>query len=219
MFCSETCLIDNISDAEININGYKLNRCDSHSRHTGGVAIYVRENIAHEVIYKTAIDCNVWFLSIKVKTGGRKGIYSAVYHSPNSSHSVFINTLEQILSETVDNELTNLVIGDFNIDLIRSQYAGRLERICASFALKQKIDFVTRATNISETKIDLVFTNDDRVLCYPLSDEKISDHETIAVQITNRSTKLLAVERQIRCWDGYSKENLISILQNTNWGR
>lgn len=74
VFCSETCLTDAITDSEISVNGYRIVRCDSHSRHTGGVAIYVRENIFFETIFNSAIDCNVWYLPIKVKRGGVKGI-------------------------------------------------------------------------------------------------------------------------------------------------
>ena len=40
---SETHITSDISDSEISIRGYNLVRCDSHSRHTGGVLIYVKK--------------------------------------------------------------------------------------------------------------------------------------------------------------------------------
>lgn len=52
------------------------------------------------------------------------------------------------------------------------------------------MDFFTRSTDTSETKIDLLFTNDDRISCANLIEERISDHETIAIDIVNRGEKL-----------------------------
>lgn len=200
VFCSETCVTEQISDTELHINGYNLARCDSHSRHTGGVvAIYVRENIIFEIINNVAIDRNVWFITIKVKCTGIKGTYSVLYHSPSSSHANFLNYFEELLAENGNSDMTNVIIGDFNIDLERSQYGGRLLRVlrlCESFALKQKVNFITRRTNNTETKIDLIFSNDDELLCYPLPEEKISDHETIAMHITNKNRKLGSVKKQ-----------------------
>lgn len=62
VFCSETCLTEKIDNTEIDMIGYKLIRCDSHSRHTGGVAIYIRENIMFDVICNVSIERNVWYL-------------------------------------------------------------------------------------------------------------------------------------------------------------
>lgn len=49
-FCAETCVTDAISDAELHIIGYRMVRCDSTSRHTGGVVIHVRENVSFETL-------------------------------------------------------------------------------------------------------------------------------------------------------------------------
>lgn len=40
---SETRLTENIDDSEINIKNYRVIRCDSRSRHTGGTAIYIKK--------------------------------------------------------------------------------------------------------------------------------------------------------------------------------
>lgn len=117
--------------------------------------------------------------------------------------------MEDILAESVNNEMKNVIIGDFNIDLIKSQYSD---------AMKQKVDFMTKKSDVSETKIDLLFTNEEGVRCVPLPEEQISVHETIAIYVTNKKAKLFSVERIIRSWDDYSKYALMDILQNENWG-
>lgn len=218
IFCTETCVTNAIADAELHIKGYRMVRCDSISRHTGGVVIYVRENISFETVSMDAIDRNMWYLTIKVKTRAIRGTYSELYHSPSSSHANFLNYLERYMAESIDNEMRNVLIGDFNIDLMKSPYANRLVRLCESYSLKQKVDFVTRSTDVSDTKIDLIFTNDDRVWCASLPEEKISDHETIAMYIVNNDTKLRGVEKSIRSWENYSKTELMAKLQTVNWG-
>lgn len=49
MLC-ETCITEEISDDEVKYLGDNTIRCDSSSRHTGGVAIILRENITYTVV-------------------------------------------------------------------------------------------------------------------------------------------------------------------------
>lgn len=218
VFCVETCVTDQINDSEIQMNGYNLIRCDSISRHTGGVVAYIQQNLKFEVIYHKVFERNMWALAVKIKNKQIDGIYSALYHSPNSSHTDFLNYLEEMLIETIDVSKLNIVMGDFNINANESSNeSNRLIRTCETYSLKQRVEFETRITNTSRTKIDLVFTNMDKVSCIQLESEKISDHETIAINIKSKGEKIKKVERVIRCWDDYSKENLLSALQNVNW--
>lgn len=46
---SETHITSDIADEEIMINNYNLFRCDSHSRHTGGVIIYLKKNVKYKL--------------------------------------------------------------------------------------------------------------------------------------------------------------------------
>lgn len=142
-----------------------------------------------------------------------------LYHSPNSSHQRFLTYIDEILKENVNGEMMNTIIGDFNIDLMKSPYANRLVKLFESYAMRQKVNFITRSTNVSETIIDLCFSNEDRVSCVTLEEEQISDHKTIAVKVKNMEARMLGVERTIRSWENYSKESLMEYLQRVNWGR
>lgn len=88
---SETHLTTNIEQCEIEINGYNLIRCDSNSRHTGGTAIYIRNHIQFTVLTNINFQNNMWLLALKVIGGMKTGIYVVIYHSPNESHSIFLN--------------------------------------------------------------------------------------------------------------------------------
>lgn len=70
---SETHLTENISDGEISIKNYNLFRCDSHSRHTGGVCIYIKNDWKIKIIESSAVNEIIWFLKIEIKK--RKDIY------------------------------------------------------------------------------------------------------------------------------------------------
>ena len=47
---SESRLTDEIEDSEVNVPGYVIIRCDAENRYTGGVILYVRNDIKYEVI-------------------------------------------------------------------------------------------------------------------------------------------------------------------------
>lgn len=50
LFLSETHITEEIDDFEVYCTGNNLERCDSNSRHTGGVMVYVREDIRFNVV-------------------------------------------------------------------------------------------------------------------------------------------------------------------------
>lgn len=47
---TETHLTDDIGDEEIGLENYNLLRCDSESRHTGGVCFYIKNNWKAKII-------------------------------------------------------------------------------------------------------------------------------------------------------------------------
>lgn len=47
---SETRVDANIEDSEINIRGYSQVRCDAENRYTGGVVVYIRNDIKFETV-------------------------------------------------------------------------------------------------------------------------------------------------------------------------
>lgn len=65
VLCSETHVTENVGDAEISIVGYNHVRCDSHSRHTGGVLIYIHKSVDFKLIYNRSFNNNMWCIVIK----------------------------------------------------------------------------------------------------------------------------------------------------------
>lgn len=92
---SETHLTNEIDDSEMNIEHYTLFRTDSTSRHTGGVAIYVRDEVTVLSQEAIIILMNMCLISLKIKWNNFCFVVACVYHSSNSCHQMFINDLNE----------------------------------------------------------------------------------------------------------------------------
>lgn len=73
ILCSETCTTKDIEDKELEIATFNMIRCDSHSRHTGGVLIYVHREINFNIIYNDSVNMNLWCIVIKLKNWVKSG--------------------------------------------------------------------------------------------------------------------------------------------------
>lgn len=149
---SETRLISDIEDKEVNMPGYNTVRCDAESRNTGGVILYVRSNIKYEVVLIKKLISNCWCAAIKVWEDIFKGIIIiVVYHSPSASDGDFIRFLEDVVEQLVIKGEC-IVIGDLNIDLMLDTfYARKLRTTMLSLGIKQFVDGPTRITKNSRT--------------------------------------------------------------------
>lgn len=79
-------------------------------------------------------------------------------------------------------------------------------------------DFFTRITQESQTKIDVVLTNDKkRVNCQPIPDEKITDHETIKIDVIQEKKRKFEERKMVISWKSYNKNQLINNLRKQKW--
>lgn len=218
LICSEACLTDDILDSEIRLAGYNIFRCNSTSRHTGGVLMYIKTNIKAEIVLNKVYEKNLWCLSIHCKCREINGIYTAIYHSPNSSDAEFVQYFTDMLENNFESNKLNVFIGDFNINMNkRYTYSDKLSQVLDLYGLKQLINFPTRITDNSSTIIDLVISNDNSIKCKARSDWKISDHETIQIEITSNAQCERSVNRCITSWDRYNADDLTSQLSGLDW--
>lgn len=93
----ETHVTDEISDNEIQISGYNMIRCNSSNSRTGGVIVYIKANIRTRIIMVDEIGANTWVTIVEMEKKGKDNvIVCALYHSPGTSDSEFINILNDI---------------------------------------------------------------------------------------------------------------------------
>lgn len=158
IFASETHLTEDVDDYEVNIKGYKLNRCDSHSTRTGGVAIYVKNKVKFSIVNCEKFLNFIWTLSIDVIAENVSAVFTVIYHAPQDN-KLFLDHFEQWCEYNINFERKNIICGDFNIDLRKSStYSDRVIRIIQSLGMKQLVMAPTRITKDSRTLIDYVIS-------------------------------------------------------------
>lgn len=64
---SETRLTDEIEDYEVNVPGYSMIKCNAENRHTGGVVLYIWDDIKYEPVLMRKLESNCWCAAIRSK--------------------------------------------------------------------------------------------------------------------------------------------------------
>jgi exonuclease III len=218
MLC-ETCITEEISDGEVKYLGYNTIRCDSFSRHTGGVAIILRENITYTVVSREVFnENNAWFLTIKIKKGMKKGVYTVLYHSPSQSDSKFLDFFENYCRKNQAETQFIYMFGDFNIDVsLDSTYSNRLRNIINENCLKQLVSDYTRISPCSKTLIDLILSNDVFLPVGIAENFKVSDHETLVARLQINKVEENVTIVTSRSTVNYSESKLNECLGKLDW--
>ncbi|XP_076298320.1 uncharacterized protein LOC143217666 [Lasioglossum baleicum] len=210
---SETRLIAEIEDSEISVPGYSVVRCDAETRNTGGVALYVRDDIKYEIVVSKKLERVVWCAAIEVKGKLFKGVLMVIYHSPSASHGEFIGFLEERVEEVTIKEEC-ILLGDFNIDCMTdSYYTNKLLTTMQSLGMKQYIDKPTRVTNISKTIIDLVFANKE-INVEVIYEPKITDHAWINVVVNTNKIVDKYKEFSGRDYNSYNAVEFVKLVES-----
>lgn len=174
---SETHVTKEFNDYEISIDGYQLIRCDSSSRHTGGVAMYLRNGIEYSVVHNEQ-KSKTWILSVKISEKSIDGHFAVTYKSPKEKINDFLIIFDEFLETKVEDNNKNIIIGDMNIDVAKHTKNSKKYLKEITHNLKQIVDEFTRVDMKNDTKtiIDHVLTNSEDVSYIIDKDENISDH-------------------------------------------
>lgn len=196
------------------LNGYTAVNCVSRSAHTGGVLLYLDGRLRHNVI-SNVTSGNNWFVACEVKSDKFSGVFGGVYHSPSGSDRDFIEFFETWIQDVVADDKINVIGGDFNIRWNEDGISRELKNVTEAIGLEQKVNEHTRVNSRSRTMIDLVFSNAENCVAKVVHDWKISDHETIAVQVPGTfRINIPDVGQVYTSWKKYSKTRLQTILRN-----
>lgn len=216
--CSEARVTKEIEN-EIDLQGYNNLICLSDSRKTGGVAFYIKKDLKYKVIHTIAIKDTFWGLSLEILESNLNGIYSCFYRANKANNNIFENIFEEFLAKTINFNKIYICVGDLNINLNETNSKTKLfNKICSRFGIKNRVNFDTRITNTSKTKIDVVLTNDIKIInCYIINEERISDHETIGISILHNNNINKKEIKTVYSWKYYNKKQLIDNLRNSEW--
>ena len=151
---TETWLGPDISDDDIQIDGYRLYRHDRVGR-GGGVCWYVRSGMRCE---RVEVDSAIEQLWVRVFFGGTTVSCGVIYRPPNCCPNQFLGSLEDTLSNVVLASDEVLCLGDLNIDMLKLDFpmTVQLLQTLEIYGLQQYITQPTRVTERSSTLIDVV---------------------------------------------------------------
>ena len=190
---SESKLDESVLEPEIEIDDYKILRCDR-NRHGGGVACYIRNDLSYNIIFVFPSEIESVFLEILLRNS-KPITVGTIYHPPNQSN--FLEVLNENMNkiDSISNE--TYILCDFNINLsinysyifskkdmlnnksipkdVKSYY-----EFCMLFSLHQLIKVPTRITCNSATIIDHILASyPERVTQRGIIDVGLSDHQLI----------------------------------------
>ena len=159
---SETWLKPN-SIVSFDIDGYDFIRSDRSNGRGGGVGLYVRKDLPYKV-HDFSEQCEgVQFIGIEIICKHSKNIFvMVIYRQPKSSLPLFVSFFENILNEKVIKDLSSYIMGDFNIDILKSQDNNHISdfvNTIFSSGFYPLINRPTRITNQTATLIDNIYTN------------------------------------------------------------
>lgn len=189
---SETHATEDIDNEELCISNYDLLRCDSESRHTGGVAIYIKINCQYKIEQLYSSPGEIWWLVVRISFGNKTFLICAVYKSPRASNRLFCDKMEELVTELSEENVDFLLAGDININwlAVNDTYRREMERLVQENGAKQIVDFPTRITETSSTLIDYLITNSRIVAVKSVPTLNISDHETLLIEMAIPAQRL-----------------------------
>ena len=188
---TETWLDESVTNAEIELNGYIVNRKDR-NRKGGGVCLYIRSDIAFNPKPELSTD-DLESLYVNIFLPKTKPILIGVCYRPPTQTN-FYKLLEESL-ESVSPDMEFILLGDFNTDLTNKNKTCSLVKdlynFSTMFGLGQLIDSATRITCQCSSIWDLVFVSiSDNVTQSGVLSVGFSDHLVIYCTRKIKKTRL-----------------------------
>ena len=204
---------------KFNINGYDVYHTNRKNMRGGGVALYVKQELACKFLSCKSLVVDDLFeccpLEILI-SGHRNIIVSCIYRCPGSNTDIFSEHIVQLFFELTMRK-TVFLCGDFNIDILKhkvNQGTKSFLDTMYSVGLYPLIDRPTRISNHSFTLIDNVFTNvTNHKVTSGILVSDITDHLPIFVFCTypnpNRADQKCNVKKRI-----INEKTLLSLSNN-----
>lgn len=208
---SEARVTEDVEDFELDINGYRTVRCNSASRRTGGVVVYIRDDISFKVFKSFSVDKTYWCIFVSLKLHFQDFLVGCLYRSPSSGVRDFFNCFESWAEDVFSSVHKCILVGDFNLDYLKIDNVDVVyfKQYIATIGVEQLVTEPTRVTNTSETLIDYVLTNVLYVTHIVHDLPKIADHSNISVAVRSLPRPLCNNRKLLRnfCSDSLCEIN------------
>lgn len=105
-------------------------QCYSHSKHTGGVCVYIKKVIQYSNV-SVIQQQNIWYSSLEISIRQKQTVLGGIYLSTNSEHKQNVIDSFKEWFESVSSEKPVAVCGDFNINMLSDTLCSKkLQQIC-----------------------------------------------------------------------------------------
>ena len=184
MGLSETWLSQYYDSASFTIPNYNFIRKDRNGR-GGGVGIYIKKHIKFTEVNFNLVSPDVEHISIEILHNKKRILFTCFYRPPSGDIDNFIDTLDNIFSQTIPVYDYVVFLGDQNVDFLSDTLSKKkLERLIIVYNLNQLIRDPTRInlSTGSSSLIDIILTNSNlpvlKAESVPVS-HTLTDHNLI----------------------------------------
>ena len=198
---SETWLRDD--SHSVDIDGYRFIHKNRPNRTSGGVGLYISENLEFKLRPDLCFDnpdiAKSLFIEIK-KPKGKNIIVGIVYRAPNLHPDDFLSKNTEVLDKISRENKICYLLGDFNLNLINFQTHNPTGEFLDDMYSHMFFPLITRPSRITShtaTLIHNIFSNLlDGHLVNGLLFTDISDHLPVfAINFTSTVSKVLSVHK------------------------
>ena len=214
---SDTFLHQNIGNYLFAIAGFHDILRRDRDGHGGGVAMYIKNNIAFKRMYEYEVD-GVEAIWVSVLTTEGKILICNCYRPPDrndfwDSFDLMIDTVKQ-----ANTYKYIFILGDINADL-NSQQGNKLRQFCISNNLDFLIKEPTRITATTQTVLDQILTNALNFVTNVAVSPPIStnDHCTVSCQLNFKINKKPNYHRNIWLFNNVNFNEFRHELEHTDF--
>ena len=180
---SEAWLDNTITDAQVKVDGYAIERNDR-NRHGGGVAMYIRDTLDYKLRDDLDSDTECLWIDLKISSEMNM-LLCCLYRPPSSNNAYYDNMLDMLDKVSLENK-EMCVLGDlnFNYAIDETLCTNPVYHIENLYNMTQLILRPTRVTQRSTSLIDVILSTIPE--CHQHTDVfklSLSDHYLIYTNV------------------------------------
>ena len=210
---SETKLDDSFPASNFLIPGYSSPFRLDVSSTSGGILVFIKENIPSKLLTKLTIPSNLQILPIEVNLRKTKWLILPIYKPPSTTENYFLDHMNRLI-EYYTSEYDNiLTLGDFNMETS----TNNMDVFMKAHSLKSLFNKPTCYKSKEGRCIDLLLTNKNRSFKFTNAFETgLSDHH-LMIYTMFRTTfeKIKPIDLRYRSFKKFDSNKVANDLLDT----
>ena len=210
-----------VTDSELSVDGYRVERKDRETGSHGGVLCFTRNDVKYERrrdLEMKGIEA-IWLEVCFIKT--KPILICFLYRPPDSSRHLdknFLTKFENVI-EMMDLENKEAILAvDLNCDYLLKNDRKEIKDVLSRYKLTQLIKHPTRITKHSKSLIDIMCTN-NKITVYDtiIEPSAISDHDIIGLNRKVHCQKFTPRRIFTRDFSKYDEQGFRREICSKNW--